>query len=75
MNFSDIVAEAVLSTEKSCLVAHTTHFVAVWNALMKKWKEKSSDAACTVLCEAYRWIHVSKHNLLVFQVRTNKAQD
>ena len=41
MNFSDITAEAVLSTEKSCLVAHVTHFVAVLNALLKKRKEKS----------------------------------
>ena len=29
MNLSDIMAEAVLSTEKSCLVSHATHFVAV----------------------------------------------
>ena len=36
MNFSDIMAEAVLSTEKSCLVAHATHFVVVLNALLKK---------------------------------------
>ena len=28
MNFSDILAEAVLSTEKTCLVAHATYFVA-----------------------------------------------
>ena len=54
------MAEAVLSTEKSCLVAHATHFVAVFNALLKKRKEKSSDAACAVLCEVYRQIHVSK---------------
>ena len=33
---SDIMAEAVLSTEKSYLVAHATHFVAVLNALLKK---------------------------------------
>ena len=31
MNFSDIMAEAVLSTQKSCLIAHATHFVAVLN--------------------------------------------
>ena len=36
MNFSDIMAEAVLSTEKPCLVAHAIHFVAVLNALLKK---------------------------------------
>ena len=33
MNFSDIMAEAVLSTEKLCLVAHATHFVAVLKTL------------------------------------------
>ena len=36
MNFSDIMAEAVLSTEKSCLIAHATHFVAVLNGFLKK---------------------------------------
>ena len=36
MSFSDIIAEAVFSTEKPCLVAHTTHFVAVLNALLKQ---------------------------------------
>ena len=30
MNFSDIMAEAVLLTEKSCLVAHVKHFVVVF---------------------------------------------
>ena len=62
MNFSDIMGEAVLSIEKSCLVAHAfwTHFAVVLNALLKKWKEKLSDAACAVLCEAYRQIHVSE---------------
>ena len=60
MNFSDIMAEAVLSTEKSCLVAHATHFVALLNTLLKERKEKSSDAACAVLCETYRQIHVSE---------------
>ena len=60
MKFSDIMAEAVLSTEKSCLVAHATHFIAVLNALLKKWKEKSSDAAWAVLCFAYRQIHISE---------------
>ena len=33
MTFSDIMAETALPTEKSCLVAHATHFVAVLNAL------------------------------------------
>ena len=60
MKFSDIMAEAALSTKKSCLVGHTTHFVVVLNALLKKWKEKSSDAACAVLCEAYKQIHVAE---------------
>ena len=41
MNFSEIMTEAVLSTEKSCLVAQATHFVVVLNALLKKQKEKS----------------------------------
>ena len=56
------MAEAVLSTKKSRLVAHVTYFgfVAVLNALLKKWKEKSSDAVCAVLCEAYKQTHVSE---------------
>ena len=54
------MAEAVLSTEKLCLAAHAIHFAAVLNALLKKWKEKSSDAACAILCEAYGKIHVSE---------------
>ena len=69
MNFSDIMAEAVLSIEKSCLVAHA------FKRSLKKRKEKSSDAACAVLCEAYRQIHVSETHLIVFQVSTNKARD
>ena len=37
MNFPDITAiMAVLSTEKSCLLAHATYFVTVLNALLKK---------------------------------------
>ena len=38
MSFSDIIAEAVLSTEKSCVVAHATYFVfaAVLNTPLKK---------------------------------------
>ena len=54
------MAEAILSTEKSCLVAHATHFAAVLNALLKKWKKKFYDAACAVLCEAYRQTRVSE---------------
>ena len=54
------MTETVLSTEKSCLVAHVTHFVAVLNFFKKKWKKKLSDAACAVLCEAYKQIHVSE---------------
>ena len=56
------MAEAVLSTKKSCLVAHAKCFVfvAVLNALLKKRKKKSSDATCVVLCKAYRQTHVPK---------------
>ena len=36
MNFSGIMAEAVLSTEKSCLLAHAAHFVEALNTLLKK---------------------------------------
>ena len=36
MNFPDIMAEPVLSTEKSCLLARATYFVTVLNALLKK---------------------------------------
>ena len=55
MNFTDIVTEAVLSTEKLCLVAHATYFVfvAVLNDLFKKWKEKSPDVARAILCDTY----------------------
>ena len=60
MKFSDILAEALLSTEKSCLLAHATYFEAVLNALLKKWKEKLSDAAYAILCEANRQIHLSE---------------
>ena len=67
MNFSYIMAEAVLSTEKSCLVAHATYFLAVLNVLLKKWKEKSSDAAYAVLCKAYRQIHVSETKFACIQ--------
>ena len=50
MNFSDIIADAVLSIKNSCLVAHAfgAHFVAVLNTLLKKWKEKSLDAAFAI---------------------------
>ena len=60
------MAEAVLSTEKPCLAAHATHFVAVLNALLKNWKEKSSDAARAVLCEAYR----QTHEICTIEIRT-----
>ena len=59
MNVSDIMAETALSTEKLCL-AQATRFVAVLNTLLKKWKEKSADAARAVSCKAYRQIHVSE---------------
>ena len=56
------MADAVLSIENSCLGAYAfgTHFAAVLNALLKKWKEKSLDAAFAVLCVAYKHIHVSE---------------
>ena len=75
MNFSDTMAEAVLSTKKSCLVAHTTHFVAVLKALLKNWKEKPSDAGVLFYAKHTDKFTSLKHSLLVFQVRTNKAQD
>ena len=37
-----------------------TFFVAVLKSILKKWKEKSSDAVCTVLYGAFRQIHVSE---------------
>ena len=52
MNLSDIMAEAVLSTENPCLVAH---------------KLKSSDAACAVLCFAYRQIRISETQFACIQ--------
>ena len=50
------MADAVLLIEKSCLVLHAFGHIllAVLNTLLKKWKEKSSDVACAVLCEACR---------------------
>ena len=36
-----------------------SYILNVWS-LMKKWKEKSSNAACAVLYKAYRQIHISK---------------
>ena len=50
MNVSDIMAEAVLSNEKSCPVAQATCFVfvAVLNALLKKVKRKI--IRCSVRC-------------------------
>ena len=60
-SFPDIRAEAVLSIEKTCLVAHAFEHI-FWHfiTLLKKWKEKSSDAACDILCEAYRQIPIFK---------------
>ena len=52
MNFFDIMAEAVLSIEKSCLVAHTfEHICQQCGTPFKKVK--------SVFYEAYRQIHVS----------------
>ena len=75
----DIRSEAVVSVRKSWLVLHVLFcFVAVLHSLLKKWKEKSSDAA------GERALFYTKHtdkfmspkpNLLVFQVKTNTAQD
>ena len=73
MTFSDVMAEAVLSTEKSCLVAHATHFVAVLNALLKKWKEKSSDAVCPGLCKTHRQIHISKTQFACIPSKDQKS--
>ena len=41
--------------------------------LMKKWKEKLSDAACAALYEIYRKIHFSE--LFAFQVKATTARD
>ena len=43
-----------------CCTRIWIHFVAVLNAQMKNWKEKSSDAARATLYEAYRQIHFSE---------------
>ena len=64
MKFSDIMAEAVLSIEKSCLLhklfEHILQLCYCVKCSFEKVKEKSSDAVCTVLCKAYRQIHVSE---------------
>ena len=71
------MAEAVLSIEKSFLVAYATNFVfvAALNAFFKKWKEKLLDVTCAVLCKAYRKIHIFETQFVFFQIKTNKAQD
>ena len=53
-----IRAEAVLSTEHA--FEHILSALTVLNSLLKKWKEKSSDATCAALYEAYKQIHVSE---------------
>ena len=75
----DIRSEAVLSVKKSWLVLHVLFcFMTVLHSLLKKWKEKSSDAA------GERALFYMKHtdkftspksNLLVFQVKTDTARD
>ena len=45
---------------QSCSTNFWTHFVAVLNSILKKWKEKSSNAACAALYEAYRQIDLSE---------------
>ena len=61
MNFSDIMAEAVLSIKKSCLVAHATHSVA---AVLKRFfeKVKREITRCSVRCfmRNIQTIHVSE---------------
>ena len=70
MNFSDIMAEAVLSIEKSCLVAH---------AFKRSFeKMKREIIRCSVRCFFMRNIQTNsrlRNNLLVFQVKTNKVRD
>ena len=58
MNFFNIMAEAVLSIEKSCLVAHTFEHICQQCGTPFK-KVKREDVACAVFYEAYRQIHVS----------------
>ena len=65
MNVSDIMAEAALSIEKSCLVAHAFEYNLYWT-IFKKWKEKSSDAASSVLYESHRQIHVSETTICLY---------
>ena len=75
MNFFDIMAEAVLSTEKSYHVAHATHLVAVLNAILKSEKRNRQMQRALFYVKHTDKLTSPKHNLLVFQVRTNKARD
>ena len=70
MNFSDIMAEAVLSIEKSCLVAHD------FKRSFEKIKKRNHQMQRALFYVKHTDKFTSpKHNLLVFQVRINKAQD
>ena len=75
----DIRSEALLSIKKFRSVLHILFcFVAVSSSLLKKWKEKSSDAARERVLFYMKHTDKftsSKSNLLVFQVKTNSAWD
>ena len=75
----DIRSEAVLSIRKFWLVSPVLFcFVAVSNSLLKKWKEKSSDAAgqhALFYTKHTDKFTSSKLSLLVFQVKTDTAWD
>ena len=73
----DIKAENVLSTEKNlcCCTRFCKHIVAVaeLSYIMKKWKEKSLNAACA-FCTKHKAKFTSlKHKLLAFLVKANRA--
>ena len=51
MNFSDIMAEAVLLTEKSCLIAHVTYFVFVATSVKRSFEKlKREIIRCSLRC-------------------------
>ena len=74
MNFSGIMVEAVLSTEKSCLFAHAIHFVAALNTLLKSEKTNHQMQHALFYAKHADKFTSPKHNLLVFQARTNTAR-
>ena len=71
------MVEAVLSTEKSCLVEHATYFVfvRVLNALLKNEKRNHQMQRALFYVKHADKLTSPKHNLLLFQVRTNRTQD